>query len=522
MELQVSDGVRIDAQLVMTGRGCIIGQSGSGKSFLMGLIAEQLLSLGLPFCIIDTEGEYVSLKNGSQSVLVVGGEEGDLGEDVDFGKLFSTSISNSVPIVFDVSGSLDRTNAVYSALGALYATEEKTRTPYLVLIEEADKFAPQVVRQKINIIEELSVRGRKRGIGLIVATQRPSSISKNVLSQCSYGFIGKLTIENDLSAISQLFSDRGALDEIVNLHTGEFMSFGIDYKQRFEVRNRSSLHMGTTPVVTAGRKASASIASIVSQLKGSEAAADRQQKRAPPRDAHRPGVLAEALPFMFSERQARAYAEKASRKMFGIFGRRVESPDSISQTYMRASLCTIRMPTGKRREFDERRVLIDDSMQLISITDRVRIKKLWFSPARLTPADETLLKRIKSKKRVTKDALAKESSQGTAGLWRSLRKLAASRLITTSNNAIRSEDYSGFYLKDIPETSESKVSDDRVSGGTLSKDGAEMLLKNIYPTSSLVAQSQILIPMYTITLRNRNKVRVFEIDGLYGRELLYL
>ncbi len=455
MELQIADGVSIGAQLAMTGRGCIIGQSGSGKSFLMGLVAEQLLSLGLPFCIVDTEGEYVSLKNGSQNVLVVGGEKGDLPDSVDFERLFSTSIRDSVPIVFDVSDTLDRTNVVYGALNALYAVEEKARRPYLVLIEEADKFAPQVVRQKINIIEELSVRGRKRGIGLIVATQRPSNISKNVLSQCSYGFIGKLTIENDLSAISQLFSDRSALDEIVNLHTGEFMSFGIDYKQRFRVRNRSSNHPGTTPVVTEGGKASANMAGIISQLKGREAVADRPQpKKSVSRATRKPDLLAEVLPFTFSEQQAREYAEKVSRKAFGIFGKKVEAPDSISQKYMRASMCTIRIPTGKRREYEERRVLIDDGMHLISIRDRVSIKKLTFSPAKLTASEELLLKRIKSKKRVTKEALAKDGSFGAASMWRSLRKLSASKLIGVSNRAISSENYSGFYLKEIPGISE--------------------------------------------------------------------
>ena len=117
------------------------------------------------------------------------------------------------------------------------------------MIEEADRFVPQVAHQKMNIIEELGVRGRKRGIGLIVATQRPSTISKNVLSQCSYGFIGKLTIENDIKAIKQHFSDRNKLKEVVRLNMGEFMPFGSNHDDKFQVRITDMTQKGATPLV---------------------------------------------------------------------------------------------------------------------------------------------------------------------------------------------------------------------------------------------------------------------------------
>ncbi|MDE1860036.1 MAG: DUF87 domain-containing protein, partial [Candidatus Micrarchaeota archaeon] len=83
MEINLSENVNIDAQTIMTGRGCAIGQSGSGKSFLAGVIAEELCKAGLPFCIIDTEGEYSSLKSMSKNVIVVGGENGDVSTDID-------------------------------------------------------------------------------------------------------------------------------------------------------------------------------------------------------------------------------------------------------------------------------------------------------------------------------------------------------------------------------------------------------------------------------------------------------
>ena len=521
MELQIASEVSLNAQSIMTGRGCIIGQSGSGKSFLMGLIAEQLLNVGLPFCIVDTEGEYISLKAASPKVIVVGGESGDLPLDVDLERLFSTSIANSIPLVLDVSDTVERTEVVYGALAALYRVEEKVRRPFLVLIEEADKFAPQVVRQKINIIEELSVRGRKRGVGLMIATQRPSNISKNVLSQCSYGFIGKLTIENDLNAISQLFSERKALEEIVDLDAGEFMPFGIGYRQRFKVEGRRVAHGGMTPQI--GDRAQAldvDVRNIINQLKGKVQVTqrERQQRREPVEKA----VRIDAIPFSFTEQQAREYADRVARKMFGIFGRQVERPDTIAKRYVAASLCTIRIPTGRAREFREHSVIIGSGPCLIDIGDKMTIKRLPMEPARLSPLQERTLSRVKAKSGISRETLIAEGLLKQKSASADLRRLAARGIITLKGGRVYSEDYGDFYLDGNLEPVEQRVPEGEVEGEAMQRDKAATLLKNLYPTCTLLGLSQLFIPVYEITLRDKDKVRVFRIDGLYGKEIAHV
>ncbi|MCL5008512.1 MAG: DUF87 domain-containing protein [Candidatus Marsarchaeota archaeon] len=517
MELQISEEVSLEAQLVMTGRGCVIGQSGSGKSFLMGLITEQLLRLGLPFCVIDTEGEYVSLKDASKGVLIVGGESADVPVDVNFEMLFREGIAKSVPMVIDVSDTTGKADIVYKALGALYTVEEEMRKPYLVLIEEADKFAPQIVHQKINIIEELSVRGRKRGIGLLIATQRPSNISKNVLSQCSYGFIGKLTIENDLSAISQLFNDRSALEEIVNMHTGEFMPFGIEYKQRFRVNGRSSLHMGSTPEVSEVQSPTRQdLSGIISRLTAVQKPAKRQAIRQDEKSVH-----AEAVPFTFTDSQAKAYADRTSRKMFGIFGRKVEEPQSVEQKYIAACLCTIRVPTGKKREFEEHSILIGSGNSLIKIGASIKVRRLGIKPLRLSQQDENLLRLVRAKGSARKDVLVKKGVLKPKGASAVLKKLNAANLVTLSGDTLKSEDYADFYMKDNLAASPAVLQGSKIDGNFPSEDESELLLKNLYPTCSMTLYSRILLPIYEITLRRGNKVRVFKIDGIKGRELVY-
>lgn len=55
-------------------------------------------------------------------------------------------------------------------------------------------------------IERLSREGRKFGIGLVISSQRPSELSKTVLSQCNSFIIHRITNRNDLEFISKTLS----------------------------------------------------------------------------------------------------------------------------------------------------------------------------------------------------------------------------------------------------------------------------------------------------------------------------
>lgn len=88
------------------------------------------------------------------------------------------------------------------------------RVPHLLMLEEADKFAPQGT-DSIREVAEFSKRGRKRGLGLLVATPRAAIISKNVLSQCGKQYIGILTTEVELAAVNLFFHSRSEAEEWV-------------------------------------------------------------------------------------------------------------------------------------------------------------------------------------------------------------------------------------------------------------------------------------------------------------------
>ncbi|MDT8357878.1 MAG: DUF87 domain-containing protein, partial [Methanomicrobiaceae archaeon] len=238
----------IDPQELVTGRTCIIAQSGAGKSYGIAVLCEQLCMNEIGFCLIDTEGEYFSLKDRFR-VLWVGTDERcdeDI-ETVNLRELINQAVRNGTPVLFDVSET-DMQERVSKLAGVIYDVASELRIPYLLIVEEADKFIPQG-KDSIKKIEEISRRGRKRGLGLLVATQRPALVTKHVLSQCNNQIIGKLSIENDLRAVDLFFSSRKEVEELVTLSPGEFYVMGriVREKTRIRFNRRLTTHRGLTP-----------------------------------------------------------------------------------------------------------------------------------------------------------------------------------------------------------------------------------------------------------------------------------
>lgn len=78
--------------------------------------------------------------------------------------------------------------------------------PGVIIVEEAHKFSPEKGFAKTpssEILRTIASEGRKFGLGLVVVTQRPARIDKNVLSQCNTQIILKVTNPLDVKAITR-------------------------------------------------------------------------------------------------------------------------------------------------------------------------------------------------------------------------------------------------------------------------------------------------------------------------------
>ncbi len=108
------------------------------------------------------------------------------------------------------------------------------RTPVSLLCDEAHLYLPvrddadAVQRQALASFEKIAKEGRKYGFSLVVVSQRPSDVSKTILSQCNNFLALRLTNETDQNVIKKLVPDSlaGLTDYLPLLDTGEAILLG--------------------------------------------------------------------------------------------------------------------------------------------------------------------------------------------------------------------------------------------------------------------------------------------------------
>lgn len=108
------------------------------------------------------------------------------------------------------------------------------RTPVALLCDEAHLYLPRrddadaVQRQALGCFERIAKEGRKYGFSLVVVSQRPSDVSRTILSQCNNFLSLRLTNETDQGVIKRLVPDSlaGLTEMLPLLDTGEALLLG--------------------------------------------------------------------------------------------------------------------------------------------------------------------------------------------------------------------------------------------------------------------------------------------------------
>ena len=121
--------------------------------------------------------------------------------------------------------------------------------PMMMIIEEAHNYCPQQgTAISSRTLATIASEGRKFGLGLMVISQRPAKIDKNVLSQCGTQIILKVTNPNDVKAIASSVEGltNGMTEDIQTMPIGIAMvvGAGIEAPLLVDVRPRESRHGG--------------------------------------------------------------------------------------------------------------------------------------------------------------------------------------------------------------------------------------------------------------------------------------
>lgn len=122
----------------------------------------------------------------------------------------------------------------YKRLRSEKDPEEKINNdiPLLLVYEEAHKYVPTSdlvkYRASKNSIERIAKEGRKYGVTLLLASQRPSEISETIFSQCNNFVAMRLTNPNDQNYVKKLLPDTlgNLIEKMPSLRAGEALLIG--------------------------------------------------------------------------------------------------------------------------------------------------------------------------------------------------------------------------------------------------------------------------------------------------------
>ncbi len=250
--LKISDQFRLDLeQYARTGlRIGIWASSGRGKSYGVGVLAEELLNAGFPVVALDPEGELHTLREAFR-VLVLGGGAADL--PLPAGRegarlALETALNEGLGLVVDLSGHVSpaaQQKAALPWLEELWSLQTERRTPVALVVEEVHVFAPQSGGAvTADVMQRYAKQGRKRGTVLVAASQRTQAVAKEFMSQLNFPAIGGFELERDYDAVKALVGEHD-FDTFRALPPGCFYLPAAHGFYRW--RTRLTAHGGDTP-----------------------------------------------------------------------------------------------------------------------------------------------------------------------------------------------------------------------------------------------------------------------------------
>lgn len=227
--------VKLDVDLLMRTRLLIQGGSGSGKSWLLRRLAEQLFGK-LPVIIIDPEGEFATLREQFGYVLV--GQGGETPADTRSAALVAHKLlelhASAVCDIFEMKP-VDRHRWVRLFLDALIDAPKALWQPAIVIVDESHMFCPEKgagESEASDAMIALTTRGRKRGFVPVFATQRLGKLRKDAAAELQNVVIGRTFIDIDRDRALETLGAKKEKDaatfshELKTLPEGHFWAFG--------------------------------------------------------------------------------------------------------------------------------------------------------------------------------------------------------------------------------------------------------------------------------------------------------
>jgi hypothetical protein len=219
----------IDVDKLLVSHLLAQANSGGGKSFLVRRLLEETYGL-VQHIVIDVEGEFHTLRERFDYVLA-NQRGGDTLADCKTAPLLARRfLELGVSAIVDIYElGVRKAEFIKIFVEALVNAPREMWRPVLIVIDEAHLFCPESGHAESGIaIRDLMTRGRKRGYGVVLATQRIASLAKSAVAEVNNKLIGRTSLDIDRKrAGAELgFTTKDELMSLRKLKPGEFFAFG--------------------------------------------------------------------------------------------------------------------------------------------------------------------------------------------------------------------------------------------------------------------------------------------------------
>jgi len=271
--LKLADNLSLPLDAVTQTFG-ILAVRGAGKSNTAAVMAEQMFRSRLPFVVVDPVGAWWGLRSSADgqgpglAIPVFGGRRGDVPLEKTAGNMIADIVVDErLSCVLDCAefSEGDKIKFLIDFAERLY---RRNQDPLHLFLEEADDYAPQrPFREQARLLrswENIVRRGRARGLGITMITQRSAALNKNVLTQIETLIVLRTTAPNDRKAISAWVEYHGQgtelLQSLPELGAGEAWIWSPSWLKtlkRAQINRRSTFVSGdTVPISSATNSAS--------------------------------------------------------------------------------------------------------------------------------------------------------------------------------------------------------------------------------------------------------------------------
>lgn len=229
-KINLGKGCDIDLKKLLKTRLLLIAGSGAGKTWTLRRVLEQ--SHGkIQQIVLDLEGDFSSLREKFDYLLI--GKDGDIPISIKTAEIMAKKL-----LELNVSAIIDlyelkhheRITFVKRFLDAMINAPKELWHPVMLVIDEIHIFAPQDTKcESTSSVIDVATRGRKRGICLVGASQRPAMLEKNVSAQCVNKLVGRVTEDVDMkrAGYELHFTTKEEIQQLESLQDGEFFAKGI-------------------------------------------------------------------------------------------------------------------------------------------------------------------------------------------------------------------------------------------------------------------------------------------------------